>query len=109
MRFGPRFFKMEKREHGSSNMEEWLRYTGMYVSAEVKTSYEVLTEGGELYVSHHRNGKHLMIQIAPDQFIANVGQNLFCINITFTRGSDGEVTGCLFSTGRMSNVAFTKV
>ncbi|MFE1626506.1 serine hydrolase domain-containing protein [Brevibacillus reuszeri] len=109
MRFGPRFFKMEKRKHGSGNMEECSRYTGKYESAEVKTSYEVLTEGGELYVSHHRNGKHLMIQIAPDQFIANVGQNLFSINITFTRGSDGEVTNCLFSTGRMSNVAFTKV
>ncbi|MED1857407.1 serine hydrolase domain-containing protein [Brevibacillus reuszeri] len=109
MRFGARFFELEKRENGSGNCEEWSGYTGKYESGEVRTRYEVLAEAGELFISHHRNGKHLMAQIAPDQFVASIGQNLFGITISFTRGDKGEVTGCLFSSSRLSNVAFTKV
>jgi len=108
MRYGSRLFPLEKWEQGSANLEEWSQYTGKFESGEVGTVYEVLVEEGVLYLSHRRNGKNLLVQIAPDHFIASIGQNLYGINLTFTRGADGEVTGCLLSTGRMNNVAFTK-
>ena len=81
------------------------QFTGDFYSKELSTSYSMVLDSGKLIARHFRTGDVLMNLTKPDQFSGN---KWYFRNVVFTRDSNGKITGCNVSGGRVRNLKFEK-
>ena len=79
-------------------------YIGQYYSDELETTYTARIEDGQLNLRHHRTGESALRALAADTFLYN-GR----MRIAFQRNAQGKVTGLTFNTGRMHDLAVTRL
>lgn len=77
-------------------------YAGAYSSQEIDPLYRLAVENGSLVLHRLKADPDVLMPVTPELFVASVG------SIQFTRGSKGEITGFLLTTGRIRNMHFTK-
>jgi CubicO group peptidase (beta-lactamase class C family) len=77
-------------------------YAGVYSSEEIDPLYTLTIEHGKLVLHRLKADPDTLMPVTRELFAASVG------SLVFTRGSNGEVTGFLLSTGRIRNLHFVK-
>ncbi|PHN08656.1 serine hydrolase [Flavilitoribacter nigricans] len=80
-------------------------YTGRYVSRELLTEYEVMLDGDQLKLRHHRLGELGLSPAYGDDF---VGSQWFISSVEFYRDEDGTVQGFRVTSGRARLQDFRK-
>lgn len=80
-------------------------YEGNYYSRELNTSYQVVLEDGQLYLSNLRNGRFSLEQIWKDGFI---NETIYAPLVDFQRNAKGEIVSLAVSQFRSRNQVFKK-
>ena len=88
---------------GSVDLSE---FVGRYYSEELLTMYEFILEDGTLVARHQRHPDIKLTPIGPDKFS---GDAWFFGQVEMVRDPSGAITGCKVSSGRVRNLAFTKI
>lgn len=81
-------------------------YAGNFFSPELGTVYSFISKEGNLIASHARLGDIAMTPVSPDQFST---EKWFLKRIEFTRDEVNNVTGCIATGGRITNIRFVKI
>jgi CubicO group peptidase (beta-lactamase class C family) len=95
--------KMKTFDATTVNPED---YNGNFFSPELGTVYTFVAKNGQLIARHARLSDFALTAVRPDQFSSG---NRFLRRIEFTRDDKNEVTGCVASGGRISNIKFEKI
>ena len=77
-------------------------YAGVYSSEEIDPLYTLTIEKGKLVLHRLKADPDPVMPITRELFATSLG------SIRFTRGSNGEITGFLLTTGRIRNLRFTR-
>ena len=93
----------EAFDEGSVDLSE---FVGRYYSEELLTMYEFILEDGTLVARHQRHPDIKLTPIGPDKFSGNTW---FFGQVEMVRDPSGAITGCKVSSGRVRNLAFTKI
>lgn len=80
-------------------------YEGNYYSRELNTSYQVVLEDGQLYLSNLRNGRFPLEQTWKDGFI---NERTHAPLVDFQRNAKGEIVSLAVSQFRSRNQVFKK-
>ena len=80
-------------------------FTGVYDSAELETTYEIVASDSTLTARHVRHDPITLTPTAPDEFRGNTW---FFGQARFERDAGGAVTGIRVSSGRVLNLLFVK-
>lgn len=80
-------------------------YEGNYYSRELNTSYQVVLEAGQLYLSNLRNGRFPLEQIWKDGFSS---ETIYAPLVDFRRNTKGEIVSLAVSQFRSRNQVFRK-
>ena len=80
-------------------------YEGDYYSRELNTSYQVILEDGQLYLSNLRNGRSPLERVWKDGFI---NETNYAPRVDFQRNAKGEITSFRASQFRSRNQLFKK-
>ncbi len=81
-------------------------YTGVYRSAEVETSYTLITEDNQIKMTHNYNPDLLLEPISKDVFRTN---QAYMGEIEFTRNEAGKINGCKVSAQKAYNIFLNKI
>lgn len=81
-------------------------FTGRYYSEELLTMYEFIFSDGTLVARHQR---HPDITLTPTGQDRLTGNTWFFGPVEMVRDPSGAITGCKVSSGRVRNLAFTKM
>ncbi|HEX2396316.1 MAG TPA: serine hydrolase, partial [Bacteroidales bacterium] len=81
-------------------------YKGSFFSPELCTVYSFVSKEGKLIARHARLGDIAMTPVNSDQFSTG---HWFLKRIEFTRDEKNNVTGCIASGGRITNIRFEKI
>lgn len=81
-------------------------FTGEFYSEELATSYHFQVEEGKLIAKHSRLSDITLNPSKKDVFSGNAW---YFGQITFVRDTEGQITGCKVSNGRVRNLNFYKV
>lgn len=80
-------------------------YEGDYYSRELNTSYQVILEDGQLYLSNLRNGRSTLERVWKDGFI---NETNYAPRVDFQRNAKGEIISFAVSQFRSRNQLFKK-
>jgi CubicO group peptidase (beta-lactamase class C family) len=84
-------------------------FVGGYYSEELDTSYRIEDHKGRLFLTRKKYPTDELIPFAPDLFASSLGDlGPFQSVLQFTRGSNGQVTDLLVTTGRVRNLKFVR-
>jgi CubicO group peptidase (beta-lactamase class C family) len=106
--------KRAKAETLAVSTELLAQYAGDYASDELFVTYTLSIENGKLFLTKTRNGTSGGFLQATQHFeLLPVGSEKFVqdeqgINLTFSRGARGEVTGFVLGVGRSSGISFSR-
>ena len=89
----------------SKNVLDLSSYEGNYYSRELNTSYQVVLEAGQLYLSNLRNGRFPLEQVWKDGFINDTN---YAPLVDFQRNAKGEIISFMASQFRSRNQVFRK-
>lgn len=81
------------------------QFTGNFYSEELSTEYNFVLAGDKLIAKHSRHSDIVLDPVKNDMFSGN---KWFFGTIEFTRDSDGKISGCKVSSGRVRNLEFLK-
>ncbi len=81
-------------------------FTGEFYSEELATSYHFQVEADKLVAKHNRLSD---ITLNPSKKDVFSGSTWYFGQITFVRDTEGQVTGCKVSNGRVRNLHFEKI
>jgi CubicO group peptidase (beta-lactamase class C family) len=95
--------RAEPFDPGSVDLSE---FTGRYYSEELLTMYEFILLDGKLVARHQR---HPDIELTPNGTDKLSGNTWFFGQVEMVRDQSGAITGCKVSSGRVRNLAFTKL
>jgi len=79
-------------------------FTGTFYSEELQTAYTFKVENDTLTAFHQRHDPFKLGPLSEDKFW---GDAWFFSNIKFTRDKNGNINGCLASSGRVRDVYFS--
>jgi CubicO group peptidase (beta-lactamase class C family) len=85
--------------------EQLQQFAGDYYSEELGTTYSLIVRDGGLVATHRRHQDVPLRHGTGDDF---TGNQFFFRTVHFTRGSGGQVSGLLLSSGRVRNLRFVK-
>jgi CubicO group peptidase (beta-lactamase class C family) len=82
--------------------QELKNYAAVYHSNEIEPLYEIKLEDGKLVLHRLKNKPDTLRPVTHDLFSADVG------SIRFKRNTQGQISGLVVNTGRITNLRFEK-
>ncbi|MEM5775700.1 MAG: hypothetical protein AAGU05_11935, partial [Anaerolineaceae bacterium] len=82
--------------------QELSKFTGLYTSPELETSYQLLCKDGALVLQRRKYGVTPLKPVVPDTFCCDE------FTMCFYRDAHNEIEGVKLTSGRMHNLRFLR-